>query len=42
MSWPATSTLPLSGRSRPAMTIRAVDLPEPDGPIMPTASPAAI
>ena len=30
---------PNSGRSRPAMIMRSVDLPEPDGPTMPTASP---
>src|SRR5947209_3411275 len=38
---PLTTTSPLSGRSRPAITISRVDLPEPDGPIRPIASPAA-
>src|SRR5919198_2675956 len=41
-SWPATTTVPESGRSRPAMTIRRVDFPDPDGPTMPTASPRPI
>src|SRR4029078_168280 len=31
-------TLPVSGRSSPAMTIKSVDLPEPDGPTIPIAS----
>ena len=31
-SWPATWTVPLSGRSSPASVISSVDLPEPDGP----------
>src|ERR1043166_3078457 len=35
-------TVPASGRSRPAITISNVDLPEPDGPMSPTASPRAI
>src|SRR4051795_7195837 len=39
---PATSTVPESGCSRPAITISSVDLPEPDGPTRPTASPAPI
>src|ERR1700677_4103471 len=39
---PSTSTSPLSGRSRPAMIIKSVDLPEPEAPIMPTASPLSI
>src|ERR1700678_4623447 len=39
---PSTSTSPLSGRSRPAMIIKSVDLPEPEAPIMPTASPLPI
>src|SRR5690348_13012795 len=39
---PATSTVPESGRSKPAITISSVDLPEPDGPTKPTASPAPI
>src|SRR6202012_4422018 len=38
---PLTTTSPLSGRSRPAITIRSVDFPEPDGPIRPSASPDA-
>jgi hypothetical protein len=33
---------PLSSFSSPARTIRSVDLPDPDGPTMPTDSPAAI
>ena len=36
---PSISTSPLSGRSSPAMIISSVDLPEPDAPTMPTASP---
>src|SRR5215211_3950717 len=39
---PATTTEPASGRSRPAMTISSVDLPEPDGPTIPIASPRPI
>src|SRR6516164_3856029 len=38
---PLTTTSPLSGRSSPAITISSVDLPEPDGPIRPIASPGA-
>src|SRR5215211_6070701 len=38
---PLTTTSPLSGRSSPAITISKVDLPEPDGPIRPIASPGA-
>src|SRR4051812_15444692 len=34
--------MPASGRSSPAATISRVDLPEPDGPMSPTASPAPI
>src|SRR4051794_1014738 len=41
-SCPATCTRPLSGRSSPAATISNVDLPEPDGPTRPTASPVPI
>src|SRR5262245_18676471 len=41
-SWPATTTVPESGRSRPAITISRVDFPDPDGPTMPTASPRPI
>ena len=40
-SSPATRTVPLSGRSSPAITISSVDLPEPDGPTRPNASPLA-
>src|SRR5438445_3554975 len=36
---PFTTTSPLSGRSSPAITIRSVDFPDPDGPIRPIASP---
>src|SRR4029079_18665975 len=39
---PATVTVPVSGRSSPAMTIRSVDLPDPDAPTIPTASPRPI
>src|SRR5262245_1491761 len=38
---PLTTTCPLSGRSRPAMTIKSVDFPEPEGPIRPIVSPDA-
>src|SRR5580704_271194 len=38
---PLTTTSPLSGRSSPAITMRSVDFPEPDGPIRPSASPDA-
>ena len=41
-SSPATATVPVSGRSSPAATISRVDLPEPDGPTRPTASPVPI
>src|ERR1041385_6602503 len=41
-SSPATVTVPVSARSNPAITISSVDLPEPDGPTRPTASPAPI
>ena len=37
-----TATEPVSARSSPAMTISSVDLPEPDGPTRPTASPLPI
>ena len=40
-SWPATLTSPESGRSSPAIVISSVDLPEPEGPTRPVASPAA-
>ena len=39
---PSTTTRPESGRSSPAMVISSVDLPEPDGPTRPTASPRPI
>src|SRR5258708_58939 len=39
ISGPATGTVRVSGRSSPAITISSVDLPEPDGPTRPTASP---
>src|SRR6185503_14613997 len=39
---PATVTVPVSVRSSPAMTISSVDLPDPDGPTRPTASPVPI
>ena len=39
---PAIVTEPVSGRSSPAITISRVDLPEPDGPTMPIASPRPI
>src|SRR5580698_522020 len=38
---PLTTTSPLSGRSSPAITMRSVDFPEPEGPIRPSASPEA-
>ena len=41
-SCPATITEPVSGRSSPAITISSVDLPEPDGPTRPIASPRPI
>ena len=37
-----SSIEPLSARSRPAIVISKVDLPEPEGPTSPTASPRAI
>src|SRR5271165_1688731 len=39
---PSISTSPRSGRSSPAMIMSSVDLPEPEAPTMPTASPFAI
>ena len=39
-TWPATSTTPSSGTSRPAMIDSSVDFPHPDGPVMATNSPA--
>src|SRR3954454_22552727 len=41
-SVPSTTTRPESGRSSPAMVMSSVDLPEPDGPTRPTASPRAM
>ncbi len=41
-SSPATTILPESGRSSPAITISSVDLPDPDGPTIPTVSPEPI
>src|SRR5438093_2300710 len=41
-SWSVTTTVPESGRSRPAMTISRVDFPDPEGPTMPIASPRPI
>src|SRR5437762_4638987 len=41
-SSPSTRTIPPVGRSRPATTLRSVDLPEPDGPITATNSPGRI
>ena len=38
---PATVTVPLVGRSSPAIRLSTVDLPLPDGPIKATASPEA-
>mmetsp|Transcript_1638 Transcript_1638/g.3606 ORF Transcript_1638/g.3606 Transcript_1638/m.3606 type:complete len:237 (-) Transcript_1638:364-1074(-) len=38
-SRPSTKMLPLSGAMSPVMSRRTVDLPVPDGPMMPTASP---
>src|SRR5690554_4280386 len=35
-------TRPELGRSRPASTMRSVDLPEPEGPTRPAVSPLAI
>src|SRR5580693_5774432 len=41
-SCPATTTEPVSGRSNPVITISRVDLPDPDGPSRPIASPRPI
>src|SRR5215207_2016758 len=41
-SSPATLIEPVSARSRPASTISRVDLPEPEGPTRPIASPLPI
>ena len=38
-SAPATTTVPASGASRPAITLSSVDLPEPDSPRIATSSP---
>ena len=40
-AWPSRTTSPDVGRSRPPRTWRSVDLPEPDGPIRATNSPAS-
>jgi len=40
--FPATTTAPLAGRSSPVITMSSVDLPEPDGPRRPIASPRPI
>src|SRR5882762_11665348 len=39
-SVPATFTSPLSGRSMPAMRLRSVVFPDPEGPIRPRNSPS--
>ena len=39
---PSMATAPASGRSRPPTRCSRVDLPEPDGPMIATNSPAAI
>ena len=39
MSWPAISTVPSVGWSRPASMCISVDLPEPEGPMTATAHP---
>lgn len=36
---PATSIVPSSTASRPAMTLSSVDLPQPEGPVTATNSP---
>jgi hypothetical protein len=41
-SRPSISTLPVSGRSRPAMTRSRVDLPLPDGPSRAVSEPLGI
>ena len=38
---PATVTVPVVGRSRPATRLSSVDFPLPDGPMTATTSPAA-
>ena len=40
MERPATRISPPLGRYSPVMTLKAVDLPEPFGPIKPRISPA--
>src|SRR6185312_2435730 len=40
-SWPATTTVPVSGMSNPPATCRRVDLPAPEGPVTTTNSPAS-
>jgi hypothetical protein len=37
---PSNLTSPRSGRSKPAITLSRVDLPQPDGPTMATNSPS--
>ena len=39
---PLTVTVPAVGRSMPAMRLRIVVLPLPDGPVIATISPAAM
>ena len=41
MSWPATLTWPLVGRSREVRQRTSVDLPAPEVPTMPWMEPAA-
>ena len=41
MDWPSRTTSPVVGRSSPPSSWRSVDLPEPDGPIRATNSPAS-
>src|SRR3954451_5597896 len=38
---PATVTVPLVGRSKPAISASSDDLPEPDGPVSATSSPGS-
>ena len=35
-------TVPDTGRTVPSITLSSVDLPEPDGPTMPTRSPGSM
>jgi hypothetical protein len=41
-SWPPSSTRPLSGSSKPAISRSVVVLPEPDGPSSVKNSPRAM